>query len=219
MHKITNPIDPSLPNATSTNKNDAEWDFIFDLYKKHPQAFHLRQDRQSCPPQTLKEFKDEFVIDIYEQLTTNQHVRQAVRSHSPLLSVRNPNNAYLSNRSAVNSSIANLSQTATSIGSASPKITRSASPSPSSRNSLDHNDLRIKNNATNANTNANRPYPYQHQLHISKPFRVSLINSANKPQKNDSITVNSLNINDDNVILFDKILDKIVDTLITEPVS
>lgn len=219
LNKITNPIDPSLP-ITTTNKNDAEWDFIFDLYKKHPQAFRSRLDQQSVAPQTLNEFKDEFVVDIYEQLATNQHVRQAVRSHSPLLSVRNPNNAYASNRSAVNSSIANLSQTATSIGSASPKIARSASPSPSSRNSMDQSDARNKNNAANANTNPNRPYPYQHQLHISKPFRISLINNSVK-QKNDSITVNSLNINvnDDNVILFDKILDKIVDTLITEPVS
>ncbi|CAF0712797.1 unnamed protein product [Brachionus calyciflorus] len=195
-------------NKSSKEKNnEKEWDFIFDVYKKNPQAFNMRKDLEI---KTLEEFKQEFVIDLSEQASTNQIVRQAVRSHSPLLTVKNNNknsNSNNNNNSTRNSST-NLNIISTTSSNSSfnknPKIVRSASPSPNNRNaSLPDVNLNIVNNI-----NKNK----------------SLCDGLNNLKQQDCLSLNNSNQNllneelksyqnEQNAVLYDEILDKIVFSL------
>ena len=164
IHLILNkvPANPSESpySKTTQNSDDSNWEFIFDLYKKHPQAFHLKSGKLT-QIQNVQEFKNEFVIDIYENYTTTQTMREAVRCHSPLLSVKSSFRSYTKN---LNSSINNLS--ASSMGSVTPKLARSASPQIKSRNFFSKKQVSYENSS---HLNGTVTYPFQHQQHINKP--------------------------------------------------
>lgn len=186
-------------NRTTTNKNNQkEWEFIFEVFKKHPQAFNLAKDLEL---KTLEEFKREFVINISEETSANQIVRQAVRSHSPLLTAKKNSNINNSNNNRNSSTNLVISSTSSNSRIKNPKIIRSASPSPNTRNASLPN---VNVNCINKSSDA-----------LNENF--SLI-------KQDCLSLNSNNLLNDelsmytqneqtNAILYDEILDKIASSL------
>jgi cellulose biosynthesis protein BcsQ len=167
---------------TSTNQNRTTnatccknpWDFIFELCKKHPQAFC-----QQKTTETLDEFKDTFVFNIDTQRTPANIIKEALRSHSPLMPSKNSNH----------------------------KRTTNISPS------------RLLAETPNTTSMA---YPYQHQQHLSNPMRRSNKQASKKHTTSNSLLTTTTgstqiaNIDDTkcyDTLLFDKMLDKIVDRL------
>ena len=219
IHLILNKVTKSVGFEDCIN-NQTEWNLIFELFKKHPEAFNLTN---RTTPQNLSEFKELFVIDIWEQVGTNQAVRQAIKSHSPLLSVRH------FHHSSNNLSSTGLNNSTVSITTATSTSRLNRSPSPSIKEPVVQMINSFAQNNTNHNTSpSKRPYPLQHNQHISQPIRRFLPknskNDANISAKIESSrSVSNLNltvadeINDverSNAMAFDRILDKIVDTLV-----
>jgi cellulose biosynthesis protein BcsQ len=170
-------------NSNTHRSTNASWDFIFALYQRHPQAFCTLKQTDA-----LDEFKNLFVINIDTQQTPNNVIKEAVRSHSPLFPAKNLNNC---------------------------------------QNGLINNQSTQQSVATNTTPEVST-YPYQHQRHLSNQTRLSN-KEASKKQLNDpntnnlplkttiSPTSSQVTVNDDdkhtNTMLFDKILDKIVERL------
>jgi cellulose biosynthesis protein BcsQ len=156
-----------------SNKNESEWEFIFDLYKKHPQAFHLSKQRQQAPPQTLEEFKQLFVIDICEQVSTNQIVRQAVRSHSPLLSIKHPHNSNTNpNANASNAATKTTTTTTTTMTTAT--ATNNSTSSSSGANTLfNNNNNKINTITSNTTTNSNNQTRFNSSSTSTSPVATS----------------------------------------------
>ena len=199
--KVTNAI---IGNSDINNKPDSElrWEFIYDLLKKFPQAFQLRNGDRI--PETFEEFKNEYLIEIgFEQATTNI-VREAVRSHSPLLSVKNPNNIRPIITITNTSSPTTTTTTTTSGYSSIQQASSSSSSSSSSASSSNNNAQQINSNHVNANHKITATsYPC--------PTRLIVTNCNNLDTKNSRNNDDTVEIN--NAIIFDKILDKIVDRL------
>lgn len=216
--------------AEKNEKNNANgWEYIFELYKKHPKLFSHR----NFPPENPAEFKNEYVIDICHEASTNKIVRESVKLHSPLL---NPKwNKTTTNRSfnltcnldaTKSSSTANLTSTnktnslATRVGLAdvdalskhssqsSLKLTsRVRSSSTSLRNSFRNSFKGLVQSPKlvpklNQVDNASHFRPNEKQNYLSIPSRI-----ANDEDNNDNNSVSS------NAVLFDKILEKIIDSL------
>lgn len=190
--------------TTASLSNEAEWEFIYDVYNKHPQAFKSQTDDNSKQV-TMQEFKNKFVIDFFAKESTNQIIRQAIRSHSPL-NVKQNNLSVTSHSPHIGFTSTNTSPSL--LGTPRLSIHRSPSQSPSKSRRKDLGSSL----STEIDNTVSQRYPYQSQRHFTtKP----VINN------NDLISVNNLSLNDDNIrimeendaILFDKLLDKIVDSL------
>ena len=218
IHLILNKVTRTFGDTLENNlDNDTVWNFIFDLFKKHPEAFNLVNKPNLV--KTLKEFKELFVIDICEQVSTNQMVRQAVKSHSPLLSVK-----HFHHSSNNLSSNIGLNNSSSSLATSTSKPKRS--PSPSIREPV--LPLVSTNGGSGyiiaSNSAGKRPYPLQHNQHISQPLRRFLVGGeSSMPPKNESRSASNLNVNDDlnvndlersNALAFDRVLDKIVESLV-----
>jgi cellulose biosynthesis protein BcsQ len=201
----------TLTNGDNNNNNytkpDSElrWEFIFDLLKKFPQVFHLRNNERI--PETIEEFKNEYLIEIgFEQATTNI-VREAVRSHSPLLTVKNPHN--IRPIIAVANTSTTPSSTTTSGYSSIQQTPSSSTSSSASSNSSSQNNT--KNISSNHKITATYPCPTRLIVTNSDANQQIIIKKNNDDVNNNNN--NSNNIEFSNAIMFDKILDKIVDRL------
>jgi hypothetical protein len=200
----------TLTNGDNNNNNytkpDSElrWEFIFDLLKKFPQVFHLRNNERI--PETIEEFKNEYLIEIgFEQATTNI-VREAVRSHSPLLTVKNPHN--IRPIIAVANTNTTPSSTTTSGYSSIQQTPSSSTSSSASSNSSSQNNT--NNISSNHKITATYPCPTRLIVTNSDANQQIIIKKNNDDVNNNN---NSNNIEFSNAIMFDKILDKIVDRL------
>ncbi|RNA43081.1 chromosome partitioning ATPase [Brachionus plicatilis] len=204
LPKIHLILNKSHRTATTKN-NQKEWEFIFEVYKKHPQAFNLA--KESLELTTLEQFKSEFVISISEETSANQIVRQAVRSHSPLLTPKknsntnnnnNSNNGSSSNRNSSSNLV--ILSTSSSSRLKNPKIVRSASPSPNTRN------------ASLPNVNANCVNKSSDALNENFSLIKQDCLSLNSNLLNEELSMYSQN-EQTNAILYDEVLDKIVSSL------
>lgn len=215
IHLILNKSN-STQNQNSSTSNEKEWEFIFEVYKKYPQAFNIRSDSEL---RSLVEFKEEFVIDLCEQATTNQIVRQAVRSHSPLLPVKHNSNLNNSNNNRFSTPIikaTSSTSTNTSLTLNAPSFARQASPSPTSINrnsSLPDANSNLNSNNNNSNRNGSSFVQNVSNSNLKQLDCLSLTEDLNN--NNLSFTYNNNNslVDQTNAILFDEILDKIVDSL------
>lgn len=82
-------------NSKTNDKCEQEnltrlWQFVYETFKKHPEVFNSLKNFNN-----LNEFLNEFVfnLNLDEKETTNE-IKQAVKIHSPLLTVRNSFNNY-----------------------------------------------------------------------------------------------------------------------------
>ena len=199
-----NSLKPITTNGDNNNNNkpDSElrWEFIYDLLKKFPHVFQLNNNNRV--PETIEEFKNEFLIEIgFEQATTNI-AREAVRSHSPLLSVKNPNNV----RPII--TVTNSSATAVSSTKTSGYSSIQQTPSASSSSSASSATTSItQSNHINSNVNSNRVI--NNTTTYPCPTRLIVTNNDVAIKRNNDDN----NVEITSAIMFDKILDKIVDRL------
>jgi hypothetical protein len=207
LNKIANSqCDTSFKCKNNHENNELDWEFIFDLYKKHPQAFNIRNGKQSQLT-SLLEFKNEFVIELFESLTISRTIKEAIKCHSPLLSVRSSFKSY---SNMINSSINNISLA--SIGSITPKITRAASPQISAHNSINKKHVSYENDTSKVS------HPFKIKQMLKKKNFIKK-NIENNNAEEESIFTKSVSCASDgilensNIFHFDETLEKIVDTL------
>jgi cellulose biosynthesis protein BcsQ len=211
-HDITLPkIHLILNRLTTINKNDSAWEFIFDLYKKHPQSFTQDNENKQQKQQqiTLNDFKNKYVIDIYAHESTEKIIRQAVRSHSPLvlkhtINNNNNNNSSMNNATTTISKspqngIKNTSVNKTSLLATPRLVCKNRSHSPV----INHQET-ISNNSTDNHkiNNHNNSDISSHKL--STGYAMSSINN---------LSINEEKNVETDAILFDNLLDKIVCSL------
>jgi hypothetical protein len=253
--------------------SNLEWEFIYDLYKKHAHVFYNKKandiintnnsnrllasynsfmpkttQQQSCPlpPQfdTINDFKKAFVIDICERITTNQIVRQAVRCHSPLPTIRHlkmnpstnnglamsPNLSIRTSRNNNNNNTGNnlfLSATNLSTGGGSLQITtpnmsvKSRAGSVSNKPSAIDIALIKKKKKSIASTptspNAGRHVILNGPVSVStSQYKSEVSISSNNSESSMMSPMGNENLDNNDAIAFDTILDKIVDILVNE---
>lgn len=225
--------------TSKRGNNESEWEFIFDVFKKHPQAFNLRSNKSM--PQTLDEFKQEFVLDVCEQASLcNEQVRLAVKSHSPLLSIRKPQNNSSNNHahsSSLSINITSASGAGVSVGrhySINNNKSVSVVSSPNNSIRLLNHHQSPSSNRSSFNTMATMP-PVAPQMRkasasVSPPPAAQrkdsgLLSVQDVQMMPDtasnagtlgavSMTPNATNADPNAILLFDKLLDKIVDGLV-----
>lgn len=86
-----------------TNSEEIEkcWQFVYDIYTKHRHAFETHSNEQYLnnhlnnsflQAETFEEFMSQYVMNIGHE--TNTVSRIAVKSHSPLLPLKNPHHSH-----------------------------------------------------------------------------------------------------------------------------
>lgn len=219
--KTTTGVSTSPPIIKRSN-NESEWEFIFDVFKKHPQAFNIRPNKPI--PQTLDDFKQEFVLDVCQASLCDEQVRLAVKSHSPLLSsIRKPQ----ANHTHSSSLSINITSASTRNTTNNNNNIKSASVVSSPNNSIRFiNHQAASSNRSSFNvTSIASAMVRKASASVSPPppssgkRKDSALLSVQDVQMQDSVrdvdpAQTSGGIDPNALLLFDKLLDKIVDGLI-----
>ena len=168
-------------------------------------------------PENLSEFKQQYVINIGEQISTNKIIRLAVRLHSPLLN--NKHSHTNNNKHAMSNGTNPMMTLPPNTSKSSCQLNRPTSPttnhlnlaaSPISRSLSSSSrpfNLRTKINISRSTKNVHSLSEYQHEQEAGKAS--NLLNATN----DNRIYVDESNPEHTEAILYDKILEQIVDSL------
>lgn len=220
----------NLSTTSLTTSGDSEWEIIYDLFRKHSNAFNyecqtdvqnendnenhqqqLLQQQQQKQQLTLEEFKAKFVIDISVKESTNNLLRQAIRTHSPLNIKYHGSLSAMSSNHSPQVGLTSCNTSPSLFGT--PKSFKTRNPSPARHpKRLTANFSTDTDSSTGSNATNSRMYPLQHQRHFtSRPILNDNLTSLNKLSLNDNNSSETLEEND--AVLFDKILNNIVSSL------